>query len=134
MIKLRPFITLSLCLFVILSLISCTSKDNSIYEIDFSKKELSDGYTEYLYLNNILYGISSEVGDVEIFEGVGKKIGEINNIGNTVVTEGDVGVKDTNKEFLFKTGDEIYQVKGTSDRLIVLIKTSEGYLHAKSRR
>lgn len=114
MIKKIRKVSFLLCLSTIFLLISCNSNENNFGEIDFTKKipYANNDYSEYLYFNNSLFGISSEVVDEEVFKDrIGKKLGDVNDINTTIKNEGDVGVEDINKEYLFRSGDGIYQIK-----------------------
>lgn len=118
---------------ILLILIACgNSNEEKFKEIDFSIIRSTDDYSEFLYFKNSIFGISSEIVDSNIYHNrIGNKIGEIKNIDNKVQEEGDVGVMDVDKDFLFKEGDGIYKVSDTPDKMLVLIKTDSGYLHTK---
>ncbi|WP_141235850.1 hypothetical protein [Paenibacillus campinasensis] len=114
-------------------LMACNHEnDKYIEKLNFATANPSSEYSEFLYFNGRLYGISSEVVDEEVFKNrIGKQIGEIKGIDSMVKEDGDVGVENQDAEFLFKPGDGIHEITDTSNKLLLLIKTSKGYLHTK---
>lgn len=128
-----PSLLLMFGICAIFLLLACNNqKGNQIEKINFATANPSSEYSEFLYFNGRLYGISSEVVEEDVFKNrIGKQIGEIKGIDSMVKEEGDVGVEYQDAEFLFKPGDGIYEITDTSNKLLLLIKTSKGYLHTK---
>lgn len=123
-----------MCFSLVIFMTACgegSKQGLDLEKINFAEDKVSSEYTEFLYFKGRLYGIGGVVGE-EVFEGrIGKKIGEITGIGETVKESGDIGVTNAGGTFLFETGNGIYKITDTSEKLLVLIKTSEGYLHTK---
>ena len=128
-----------LVILLIFVLIRQVNDNSSITTIDFSSTgpiyyDDNVQYTEYLYYNGRLYGIASEPLEGEgIYKNrIGRKIGQVNTIGTSVSQSGDIGVVDHTSTFPFKPGDSIHKVNDISKKLILLIKTSEGYFYTKA--
>ncbi|WCR28652.1 hypothetical protein L3476_07935 [Paenibacillus thiaminolyticus] len=106
----------------VLLLTGCSKKD--VFEgIDFTK--VGDEVIGYLYVDGRVYILSTYSKFPE--ERRGKQIGEVHDIVDKPVVDGDVVYPESNRHYEIRKGDKIFRVK-KGGNLLVVIQTKEGYI------
>ncbi|WP_268624995.1 hypothetical protein [Paenibacillus alvei] len=103
-------------------LISCSKKD-AVEGVDFTK--VFDEVIGYLYIDDKLYSLKTR--DNFPKENLGEQIGEVHEIVEKPVTDGDVVYPEATRTYEIRKGDKIFKVKN-GDKLLVVIQTKDGYI------
>ncbi|WP_019420000.1 hypothetical protein [Paenibacillus sp. OSY-SE] len=103
-------------------LIGCSKKD-VLEGVDFTK--VFDEVIGYLYIDDRLYSLKTRDNFPE--EDLGKQIGEVHEIVEKPVVDGDVVYPEATRTYEIRKGDKIFRVKD-GDKLLVVIQTRDGFI------